>query len=191
MVAAISRDLTQQRKRLDGVEGLQNKLVGHPCPSWTLKLSNGKTVTDADYKDKVLVLHFWQYRGEPLTEPYGQVGYLDFLYGKRKKLGVSVLGVNIDPRFANPQQAAAATRSMKTLLDFMRLGYDMATDDGTILTTFGDPRSLGAPLPLWIVVGHDGLVTHYHTGFYDIKPDEGLKQLDEAVVEALKRQKAK
>ncbi|WP_157605532.1 peroxiredoxin family protein [Schlesneria paludicola] len=191
LVAAISRDLTQQRKRLDGVEGLQSKLVGHPCPAWTLKLTNGKTVTEADYQDKVLVLHFWQYRGEPLTEPYGQVGYLDFLYGKRKKLGVSVLGVNIDPRFANPQQASAATRSMKALLDFMRLGYDMATDDGTILTTFGDPRSLGAPLPLWIVIGHDGRITHYHTGFYDIKPDEGLKQLDEAVVEALRRQKAK
>ena len=69
--------------------------------------------------------------------------------------------------------------------------YDIATDDGSTLAEFGDPRALGAPLPLWIVIGHDGKVAHYHTGFYDIKPDEGLKQLDDAVVEALRRQKAK
>ena len=191
LVGAITRDLTRQQKRLDGVESLQSKLVGHPCPAWSLKLADGKTVTEADYQNKVLVLHFWQYRGEPLNEPYGQVGYLDFLYGKRKKLGLSVIGVNIDQRYANPQQAPAATRSMKALLEFMRLGYEMATDDGSALATFGDPRAAGAPLPLWIVIGHDGVITHCHTGFYNIKPDEGLKQLDDAVVEALKRKNAK
>ena len=132
-------------------------------------------------------MHFWQYRGEPLTEPYGQVGYLDFLNNKRKKLGVRVIGVNVDERFSNPQQSAAANRSMKNLVEFMKLGYDLATDDGTILADFGDPRTLGAPLPLWIVIGRDGKVSHYHTGIYNIKPDEGLKQLDDAVIEALRR----
>jgi hypothetical protein len=136
----------------------------------------------------VIVFHFWQYRGEPLNEPYGQIGYLDFLYSKRKKLGITVIGVNVDERFGTAQ-SAVATRSMKSLLDFMKISYAMATDDGTILAEFGDPRSAGAALPLWIVIGHDGTVTHYHSGFYNIKPDEGLKQLDEAVIEAVRRQK--
>jgi hypothetical protein len=190
-VAAIARDLKQQQKRLDGVAGLQKKRVGQPAPEWQLKLNDGTTVSNDDLKGKVVVFHFWQYRGEPLNEPYGQIGYLDFLNNKRKKLGVKVIGVNIDERFANPGQSGAATRSMKKLLEFMNVGYDMGVDDGSLLTLFGDPRDVGAPLPLWIVIGHDGQVAHYHTGFYDIKPDEGLRQLDEAVVEALRKQKAK
>lgn len=188
-VAAIGRDLQQQQKRIDGVARMEKKLNGQPAPNWNLKLANGNSISDADFKDKVLVMHFWQYRGEPLNEPYGQIGYLDFLNGKRKKLGVAVIGVNVDERFANPQQAAVAKRSMKALLDFMKISYDVALDDGTTLAEFGDPRSTGAPLPLWIVIGHDGVVTHYHTGFYNIKPDEGLKPLDDAVIEALRRQK--
>lgn len=190
LVEVIERDLKRQQNRLEGVSELKDKLVGKPCPSWTLKMQDGTTTSDADWNGKILVLHFWQYRGEPLNEPYGQIGYLDFLYSKRKKLGVNVIGVNVDERFANAQQRSAALRSMKTLLDFMRVSYDMGTDDGSTLAKFGDPRSLGTPLPLWIVIGHDGNVSHIHTGFYDIKPDEGLKQLDEAVIEAIRKQKA-
>ena len=190
-VASIARDLQQQQKRLDGVAGMQKKLVGQEAPKWKLKLVDGTTFSSSDAKDKVVVLHFWQYRGEPLSEPYGQIGYLDFLNNKRKKLGVRVVGVNVDERFAGTENKGAATLSMKKLLEFMNVGYEMAIDDESTLAEFGDPRALGAPLPLWIVIGHDGKVAHYHTGVYDIKPDEGLKQLDDAVVEAIRRQKAK
>ena len=190
LVATIERDLKQQQSRLEGVTGLKKRLVGQPAPELQLKLLSGSTVTNEDWKNKVVVLHFWQYRGEPLNEPYGQIGYLDFLYSKRKKLGANVIGINVDPRFADPKLAGAATRSMRSLLDFMKIGYEMSTDDGSTLSSFGDPRSLGTPLPLWIVIGHDGNVSHVHTGYYDIKPDEGLKQLDEAVIDALRRQKA-
>ncbi len=190
IVASIARDLQQQQKRLDGVAGLEKKLVGQAAPKWMLKRTDGTMVTDETFKDQVVVLHFWQYRGEPLSEPYGQIGYLDFLYSKRKKLGLAVVGVNVDERFANPQQAGAATRSMKSLLEFMKIGYEMTMDDGSVLAEFGDPRAQAAPLPLWIVIGHDGRVAHVHTGFYSIKPDEGLKLLDDAVVEALRHQKA-
>ena len=190
-VASIGRDLQQQQKRLDGLAGLHKKRVGLPAPEWKLKLANGTSMTSSDLKDQVVVFHFWQYRGEPLNEPYGQIGYLDFLNNKRKKLGVKVIGVNVDERFADAAQTGAANRSMKKLLEFMNIGYDMGIDDGSLISSFGDPRDVGAPLPLWVVIGHDGQVTHYQTGFYDIKPDEGLKQLDEAVVEALRKQKAK
>lgn len=189
LVESITRDSLQQQKRLDGVAGMRQKLVGQAAPEWKLKLTDGNTITSSDMTGKVVVLHFWQYRGEPLTEPYGQIGYLDFLNSKRKKLGVQVIGVNVDERFVDPRQSNAATRSMKSLLEFMKISYDMATDDGSVLAEFGDPRSAGAPLPLWIVIGHDGQVTHHHSGYYQIKPDEGLKPLDDAVVEALRRQK--
>lgn len=190
-VAGIARDLQQQQKRIEGIAGLEKRLVGKPAPKWSVKLTDGKTISDADLKDSVTVLHFWQYRGEPLTEPYGQVGYLDFLNSKRKKLGLRVIGINVDERFANPQQVGAATRSMKGLLEFMKLAYEVGVDEGSVLAEFGDPREVGAALPLWIVIGHDGVITHVHSGIYDIKPDEGLKQLEDAVIDAIRRQKKK
>ena len=51
---------------------------------------------------------------------------------------------------------------------------------------FGDPRKLGAKLPLWVVIDPDGKIAHYHVGFYAIKPDEGLRPLDEAVMKQIK-----
>ena len=39
------------------------------------------------------------YRDTPLEEPYGQVGYLDFLLRKRSDKGVQVLGVLVDDMF--------------------------------------------------------------------------------------------
>ena len=191
LVATISRDLKQQQKRLDGVAGLQKLLVGHPAPDWSLKSVDDRVLSSSETKGKVVVLHFWQYRGETLVEPYGQIGYLDFLNNKRKKLGVKVIGINVDDRFAGSEQKGAAMRSMKKLIEFMNVGYEMAIDDGSALIGFGDPRTSGAPLPLWIVIGHDGNVSHCHTGLYDIKPDEGLKQLDDAIIDALRKQNAR
>lgn len=185
----IERDLQQQERRLEGAAGLARKFVGQPAPKSVFKLADGATIPATETQGKVVVLHFWEYRNENLMEPYGQVGYLDFLNNKRKKLGVKVIGVNVDPRLADSSNSATAIRSMKKLMDFMNLAFDVAIDDGTILGQFGDPRTLGSPLPLWVVIGHDGKVAHYQIGYYTITPDEGLKQLDEAVIAALRKQR--
>jgi peroxiredoxin len=189
LVGVINRDLQQQQRRLEGAAGLAKKFVGQAAPKSTLKLPDGSTIPASDLQGKVVVLHFWEYRNENLMEPYGQIGYLDFLNGKRKKLGVKVIGVNVDPRLAMREESGSAIRSMKKLMEFMNLAYDVAIDDGTVLGQYGDPRTLGSPLPLWVVIGHDGKVAHYHIGFYNITPDEGLKELDEAVVAALRKQR--
>jgi hypothetical protein len=186
LVDSIERDLQQQRRRLEGVTGLAQKFLRQPAPLPDLKLLSGDTLKADDLKDQVVVLHFWDYPGEKLVEPYGQVGYLDFLNHRRQKLGVKVIGVAVDARLAQPAQRGAAMRSIRKLQEFMNLSYAIALDDGTLLKQFGDPQSLGSTLPLWVVIGSDGKVTHYHVGQYDIRPDEGLKPLDAAVVEALK-----
>ena len=71
----------------------------------------------------------------------------------------------------------------------LRMAVDGA-DDGTLLRKFGDPRRVGAELPLWVLVSADGKIAHYKVGFYDIKPDEGLKQLDAEVVKLIRQQRA-
>ncbi|TWW09775.1 hypothetical protein E3A20_10930, partial [Planctomyces bekefii] len=34
-------------------------------------------------KGKTVILHFWDYKDSPLSEPYGQTGYLEFLNNRR------------------------------------------------------------------------------------------------------------
>lgn len=68
--------------------------------------------------------------------------------------------------------------------------YDIALDDGTLRAKFGDPRRLGGKLPLWVVIGADGKIAHYKVGLYDINPDEGLRALDQTLVEQIKKQRA-
>jgi len=186
LAGVIGRDLQQQQQRLAGAAGLAQKFLDQPAPKLSLKRADGTALPAGELQDKVVVLHFWEYRHENLMEPYGQIGYLDFLNGKRKKLGVKVVGINVLP---DADASGAGVRSMRKLVEFMNLGYDVAVDDGTALGQFGDPRALGSPLPLWVVLGHDGKVLHYHIGYYNITPDEGLKQLDAAVLNALRRQR--
>jgi len=187
-VESIERDLSQQSRRLDGVAGLAQKFVGQPATLTDLRLITGSTVTAKELAGHTTVLHFWDYNGDKLVEPYGQVGYLDFLHNRRSKLGAKIVGVAVDSRLGSPTETSAAVRSFRKLQEFMNLSFPIATDDGKLLAKFGDPRALGSTLPLWVVIGHDGVITHYHAGHYEIQPDEGLKSLDAAVVAALKRQ---
>jgi hypothetical protein len=183
LVETITRDVQQQGRKQEGLAGLEKKFVGQEVRWSDLTLLSGKTLAADELKGKVVVLQLWEYNGEQLLEPYGQVGYLDFLSHQQKKRGVRVVGVAVDIK---GDKAAAAKRSARKLKEFMNLSYDIAVDDGTLLELLGDPRSLGAALPLWVVVDGTGHITHYKVGLYDLKPDEGLRQLDEAVIQTLR-----
>lgn len=190
-VTAIQRDVAVQHRRLDGVAGLQKKFLNQPAPPLPdLTRIDGQKIAATDLAGKTTVLHFWNYGDEKLEEPYGQVGYLDFLSQRRHKLGAQIIGIAVDPRFADATTQAAGRRAARKFQEFMNVSFPIVADGGALLDSFGNPQSLGATLPLWIVIGHDGVITHYQVGFYDLNPDEGLRELDAAVVAALKREKA-
>ena len=90
LAAVVSRDVKAQTQRTDDVDGLSKKFVGQTAPAFELTTLDKKTVSSKDLAGKIVVLHFWDYEGEPLAEPYGQVGYLDFLNNKRKNFGRNV-----------------------------------------------------------------------------------------------------
>lgn len=191
LVVAMSRDVRAQSQRAGDVTSLQKKFVGQPLPGFVLPTLKGASLDSASLKGKITVLHFWEYQGEPLEEPYGQVGYLDFLLNRRGRLGVNAVGVAISDGFAKPETLAAAKRSVRKLRDFMNLGYPIALDGGNVIRQLGDPRQLDASLPLWVVVGPDGKIADYHVGVYPINPDEGLRDLDAVIVRLLREQRTK
>ncbi len=114
-----------------------------------------------------------------------------FTTSRARKLGVQVYGIAVDARFAERQSAPAALKSIHKLKSFMNLDYGIAVDDGKLLAKFGDPTKYGAKLPLWVVIGSDGKVAHFHSGFYKINPDEGLRELDDLLVKMIREQEGK
>ena len=188
LVAEAARDLKLQTARHDAVSQLATRFAGQSVPEFSIKGLGDESLSQADLAGKVTVLHFWDYRDEPLLEPYGQVGYLDFLYHKRKDAGVQVFGVAVHGRLADEATRGAGERSIRKLKDFMNLSYPILLDSDQLIKQFGDPRPLGAALPLFVVIGPDAKILHYHVGHYEVDRDQGLKQLDEVVGKALEQQ---
>lgn len=189
LVAFIKGDLASQRKRAGEVTTLAAKIVGKPAPKFTLLDARGRKVDRASLKGNVVLLHFWSYNGDALEEPYGQVGYIDYLFNKRKKLGLKVYGVAVDSRLAANTKRVQALRSIRKLTSFMNLEYPVLLDDGDVLKSFGDPRAAGAKLPLWVAIDHTGKVRLYKAGFYKIQPKEGLRPLDLELLKLIREQR--
>ncbi len=181
LAAAIRRDIKLQSRRDDDVEKLAGKFVGQSAPELSLTTIGNKNVDPGSFDGNVVVLHFWSYKSDPLEEPYGQAAYLDFSYSRYKKLGVQVFGVAVNNGLADAATRGGALQSARKFKNFMNLSYPIAFDGGELIAKFGDPRRVGAKLPLWVVIGADGKITHYKLGYYKINPDEGLRPLDKAV----------
>lgn len=189
LATAAQRDLKLQTGRNDAVATLRDKFDGSKVEDFSVRGFGDDSLARADLDGQVTVLHFWDYRDEPLREPYGQVGYLDFMYHRRKDAGLRLYGVAVNGRLGDEATRASAERSVKKLKAFMNLSYPVLLDSGALLKQFGDPRVVGANLPLYVVIGPDGKIIHYHVGTYDVHQDQGLAELDQVVVEALGKKK--
>jgi hypothetical protein len=187
LARALDQDVRSQKGRSGAVASLRDKAVGQSAPAnWKLEGAGGAALNREDLAGKVTILHFWEYRDTPLEEPYGQVGFLDFLHRQRQKAGVAVYGVSVFESLDG--DAGARRRAMQAagrLKSFMNLSYPLLIDDGAVLKKFGDPRVTGAKLPLWIVIDPAGKVVEYHAGHYEVQRDRGLEALDAAVTKAL------
>ncbi|MDX1944447.1 MAG: TlpA disulfide reductase family protein [Pirellulaceae bacterium] len=179
IAAAAQKDAQAQKGRAGAVAALRAAAVGQPLGELSLPDLSGKATTHDDLKGKVVVLHFWEYRDTPLEEPYGQVGYLDFL--TRRRPGAVVLGVNVDPRLADEETYKSAVAAARRLKTFMNLSYPILQDDGPLLKRLGDPRPASGKLPLFVVIGKDGKIAEYHSGLFEVKANEGLAELDALV----------
>lgn len=179
------RDLGLQSDRADAVKQLAADQIGKASPEFSAEGLNQESISQQDLQGQVTVLHFWDYRDSPLQEPYGQVGYLDFLAQRRKADGVKVYGVAVDGRLADPAERSQALRGIRKLRAFMNLSYPILLDGGSLIKRLGDPRPAGAELPLFVVIGRDGKIAHYHAGMYPVDRNDGLRELNAAVSKAL------
>jgi alkyl hydroperoxide reductase subunit AhpC len=175
------RDLEQQASRADELAELRDTQIGRKVEPFEVKGLAGVSLSADELAGELTVLHFWDYRDEPLHEPYGQVGYLDFLYDKLKGSGLRVYGVAVNGQLGAEATRSHAARSAQRLKSFMNLSYPILLDDGALLSQFGDPRVRGGALPLFVVIDREGKVSHYHVGHYQVDRDQGLVELSQAI----------
>ena len=188
IVLAATKETRVQRGRSGAIAELRRQAIGKKFTQLTFTSLRNKQVS-IKTQGKVTVLHFWAYRDKPLQEPYGQVGYLDFLNRQsKKKSKLQVYGIAVNQQLANLAQRRTAIRSARKLKSFMNLGYEVLADaESQTLKTIGDPRVAGVRLPLFVVLDAKGKVIHYKVGFYKVRRDRGLELLQQVVTAALKK----
>ncbi|MBX3412543.1 MAG: TlpA family protein disulfide reductase [Pirellulales bacterium] len=181
------RDVARQDERAVSVEQLVEKFEGQPVEDFQVGGLDRTRAYSQDMRGKLTLLHFWEYRDAPLKEPYGQVGYLEFLQERHKSNGLAVYGVAVDSRLDDPQYRGEAIRGVRKLKQFMNLSYPILLDGGALIRQFGDPRTAGAELPLFVLIDSEGKILEYHVGHYEVDREAGLKELDAEVQRAVKR----
>lgn len=181
LLVEADRDLKAQAGRTSALDKLRAEQQGRTPGKFSLAGLDGAELASDELAGAVTVLHFWDYRDEPLKEPYGQVGYLEFLYGKHKDAGLKLYGVAVDTRFAKPDTARTAGVGVRKFKNFMNLSYPILFDAGDLIREFGDPRLQGGELPLFVVIGPDGKIAHYKVGHYAVDREAGLAQLNGVV----------
>lgn len=182
----IAFETTSAMDRSKALAILQGALLGKQLPVFAGTTIDGKTFDSKKLAGHVTILHVWQYRDDPLTEPYGQTAYLDFLADQYSNQPVKVIGVNVDSRYADNRQATRANRSARKLIEFMNISFPVVANDGSLLRKLGDPRSASATLPLWIVIDKRGIVRVWKSGYYNVDSRLGLRELRKTVDGLLK-----
>ena len=186
IAARAKQDARDQKGRSGGVALLESRSMGKEITKTGFTPLKGSAFTDQQLNDGVVVLHFWEYQDKPLKEPYGQVGYLDFLYRKYSSKGLKVFGVVADAKLEDETMRQQTLQSARKFVSFMNISYPVLVDNESYLRkVLGDPRAAGARLPLFLVLDKQGKVVHYHVGFYEVNRDRGLEKLDLEVSKAL------
>ena len=181
----LARDVVRETQtgldRERDVARLRDRVVGKPAKEFVIRTTRGEQVSLADFRGMPVVLHFWDYRSEPKVAPYGETGYLDFVWRQRQKEGIRVLGIAVDRRLRDESVRPTARKDVRSFCEFMNLSYPIAFDDGdkSVIELFGDPRTVGGRMPLYVVIAPDGTVADYHVGLWSATADEGLKALDQ------------
>ena len=134
-------------------------LEGQVAPDFALKSSTGENLRLSEYRGNVVMINFWATWCGPCRQ---EMPLLDELYTRYKRVGFSLLGVNID--------------------DDSRRAMQMIEDLGVSFPVLFDVRKEVSKLyeveamPVTVLVDREGNVRYVHHGY---KPGYEDKYLDQ------------
>jgi len=140
--------------------------AGGKAPDFSLRDIDGRTVSLADFRDKVIVISFWATWCTPCK---AEMPHLQKMYDEYKDQGFVVLSISVDEARNEPQVKSTIRAG----------GYDFPVllDQDTAVVTLFNPRK---SVPYSVVIGKDGNIHTTHEGY---SPGDEVKL--KAEVEAL------
>jgi len=133
------------------------------APDFTVKSLTGKNIKLSELRGRVVLINFWATWCVPCKE---ELPFFNSLYSKYKRVGLEVLGVNID------KVSSQATGMSETL----GLSFPVLLDPSGKVSGLYRIRSM----PTTFVVAKDGTIRHVHWGFGPAEPrryDEEIRNL--------------
>jgi hypothetical protein len=170
--------LRKQGARTVAVEVMVERIMGKkiwPAPTRDLR---DNRIDESTWKKGIVVLHFWNYQERPLKQPYGQVGFLDFICRKRKD--IQFVGVVSHESVRRPETKPGAMRSARKFRDFMNVSYPIVVANN-LLREVGDARQSGVELPMFVILNAEGKVAYVKVGLFEVDPQRGLTELEAAI----------
>ena len=119
-----------------------------PAPEFSLKDADGRTVTLADYKGKVVLLNFWATWCGPCKI---EIPWFAEFEQKYKDRGFAVLGVAMDEE---------GWEAVKPYLAEAKVNYRVIMGNDTVAGLYGGVESL----PTTFVLDQDGRIASTHVG---------------------------
>lgn len=133
-------------------------LVNQAAPAWTLKDLDGKEVSFAQFKGKVVVIDFWATWCGPCRVEIP--GYIE-LQKKYGKDGLVVIGISID---------SVAAKVVKKFAEKNGMNYTVLMANDTIVADFGDFTSI----PTTFLINREGRIVHQKSGTWSHADYEAL-----------------
>jgi thiol-disulfide isomerase/thioredoxin len=121
------------------------------APAWTLKDLDGKTVSLADFKGKVVVLDFWATWCPPCR---AEIPHFIELQNELKDKGVTIVGVSLDSTGPADVAQFAKTNGMN---------YPIVMGDEKTATAYGADQGI----PTTVVIDAKGNIVATHLGLTD------------------------
>ena len=129
-----------------------------PAPAWTLKDLQGKPVSSAEFRGKVVLLNFWADWCAPCR---AEIPGLVALQEKFAEQGLVVVGVSV---------GGTSTTALARFVREARINYPVLIADDKMQAAFGGAR----PIPMTFVIDREGGIVVRHTGLMTAAQLEAL-----------------
>ncbi len=122
--------------------------IGHPSPNFKVISTSGQTISQENYRDRVLILDFFATWCQPCRLSIPHLVEMNQKYGKQ---GLQVLGLSVDED---------GERVVKAFTDEFRVNYPLALVGDSTTVDFG-VRSV----PIMYVIDKKGKIAEVYRGY--------------------------
>ena len=130
-------------------ETIPSTTGGNPAPAFTLQDLNGKDVSLADFRGKVVIIDFWATWCPPCVK---EIPHFIELYEQYKDKGLAMLGISLDREGAGV---------VKAFVQKYQIKYPIMMTDGKVDKAFGPITSI----PTTFLINSAGNITKKYVGY--------------------------